>query len=159
MLWFWIKNVSRDVNFIPSLFLIMVALFALLGALRMGIGSLNSPGPGLMFFGAACILGILSLHLFAKSLIARSKERPILLEGSHWDRVIITLIAISAYTYILVPAGYLLSTFALLSLLFNIFPREKKGIMVIAAAGVAFLTYMIFFKILGVQLPRGLINF
>ncbi len=125
----------------------------------MGIGSLNDPGPGLMFFGAACILGILTLHLLAKSLLALSKEKPLRLEDSHWDRVIITLIAITVYSYILVPVGYLLSTFALLSLLFNISPRAKKGGMVIAAAGVALLTYMIFFKILGVQLPRGLINF
>ena len=159
MFWPWMKSVLKDANCVPSLFLMAISIFILLGALRMGIGSLNDPGPGFMFFCAACILGSLSLHLFAKSLLARSKERATLFKDTQWSRVLIVLIAVSIYTYTVVPLGYLLSTFALLSLLFNISPQAQKWIMVIAAACVASLTYIIFFKMLGVQLPKGLIPF
>lgn len=159
MYWSWIKNVLRDLNFLPSLFLIIVAIFVLLEAVKMGIGSLNSPGPGLMFFGTSCILGIIALHLFIESLFTGIVNRSISWQGSYLYRVIITIVSISVYIYILIPVGYIISTFALLALLFNIFRREKKGRMVIAALGVSLITYLIFYKALGVQLPMGWIKY
>jgi putative tricarboxylic transport membrane protein len=153
------KRALKDPNAVPSLLLLIMAVLVIVEAVRMDVGSLTAPGPGLMFFGAASILAVIAAHLLIKSFWAGVAEKLASPPEGRSYRVIVTLAAIGAYIFILIPVGYVVSTFALLAVLFNLARSNKKGAMVMAALGVSLVTYFVFDKLLGVQLPMGWIPF
>jgi hypothetical protein len=142
-----------------SLFWFCYAIFILIESLRLGIGKLHAPGAGFLSFGSSGLLGILSLALFVRSLSTKgeSKVQP-LFAGTLWKRALIVLLALLVYSRILPVAGYLISTFLLMSLLFWIVERQKTGWVLIFSFLTTLITYIVFSKWLNCQLPDGLLR-
>ena len=153
----WIAE--KDANLWTGLFLLILSGSVISEAFQLELGTPQNPGSGFMIFGAASVLGILALHQFIKSLCSqrRKVERPS--EEIHWGRVVSIMLANVVYIFLLHPLGYLLSTFLLLSFLFQIQERGKWFSAVGGAALTSFLSYLIFSRILQLNLPRGLIPF
>ncbi len=71
---------------------------------------------------------------------------------------LILLVALSAATYILGFAGYMITSFLLMFTMFFIYDRRRWYIHILASAVTSVLTFFIFYKLLGVQLPIGAFN-
>lgn len=162
-IWKWI--VKKDVNLWPSI-LLMIFSGAVAGeAYNLGLGSIHAPGPGFVIFGTSCLMGLLALHLFVKSLLTREgKEKMIedIWRGKRWRQVAIIFIGLVIYVFFLNPLGYLLATFFFLLFLFWIIKEDMKGEW-ITISGIAALasctTYLIFSRWFALQFPKGLIRF
>lgn len=159
----WI--VKKDVNFWPSILLMIFSGAVASEAYNLSLGNIHTPGPGFIIFGTSCLMGLLSLHLFFKSLLAREGEGEKIEDvwsGKHWRQVALILMALVIYVFFLSPLGYLLATFFFLIFLFWIIKEDTKGgwIMISGIAALAsWITYIVFSRWFALQFPKGLIRF
>jgi putative tricarboxylic transport membrane protein len=126
--------------------------------MQLKLGTFSDPGPGFMPFGTGLFLFFFSLPaLFRKSSEEEDEEGP--WAGPYWKRVITTIISLSVYALILTKLGYLLTTFLLMIFLFWAPEYKKWMVIIIKAALSAGVTYLVFDKWLGCQLPKGIFGF
>ena len=143
-----------------SLFWLLLSISIFIESLRLGIGTPRSPGMGFMSFGASGLLGILSLILFLRSSFKKgeAKADP-LFSGTLWKRVLFVLISLELYSRLLPVAGFLISTFLLMSLLFWILERKKVWRVLVSSVLTTGITYYVFSIVLNCQFPSGLLGF
>ncbi len=143
-----------------SLFWLLLSTYVCIASLRMGIGTLRNPGMGFMTFGAAGILGILSLILFAGSFLrGKRDELAPAFSGILWKRILFVLVVMIGYAKFMPDLGYLISTFLLMCSLFLILKRTRWWWAVGSSLLTTLLTYYIFSTCLNCQFPRGPFGF
>jgi putative tricarboxylic transport membrane protein len=142
-----------------GLFLMAVAGFVIREALELEVGTPTNPGSGFMIFGAAVALGLLALRQFVTSCAVRARATDSVAERIRWGRIVAVISAMVLYILALQSLGYLLCTFLLLSFLFQTLERGHWVARTVGAASTSFVTYVIFAKMLQLNLPRGLITF
>jgi putative tricarboxylic transport membrane protein len=153
----WVAK--RDTNFWTSLFLMVLSGAVIGEAFELEIGTPGSPGSGFMIFGTAMVLGILALHLFIKSLLSEKRRPEKAPEKTHRWRVVFVIGANIVYILILQPVGYLLGTFLLMSFLFQVSEEGKWFSSLWGAALTSLVSYLVFSRLLGLNLPRGWVPF
>lgn len=150
----------KSYNKWTGLFWIAFSVFVCVESLRLGIGTLGNPGMGLMAFGSSVLLGILSLILVLREVCAKEGGKPEpLFSGVLWKRIVLVMTALFLYEKVLTFAGYLLSTFFLMILLFGIMERQKFRWVLIQSLLTTVITYYVFSKGLDCQLPIGKLGF
>ena len=131
-----------------------------LWSLKYGFGSLSEPGVGFITFFAGAILALLSLLLFLSSF--REKEKPAdlreLWAGLDVKKALYVLMLLVVYPVLLRPAGFPLSTFVLLFLLFRVKGSYGIWTTLLASFFVTAVSYLVFQVWLQVQLPRGILG-
>ena len=152
----WIAK--KGANLWANLFLMLLSAAVISEAFELEVGTPNNPGSGFMIFGAAVVLGLLALHQFIKSLRsyqpgAESEER------IHWARILAVILANVLYICLFQPVGYLVCTFLFLWFLFQVMERGHWFQRLIGAALTSFITYVLFARMLQLNLPRGVIPF
>ena len=134
------------------------SVFIFLSSLKLGIGTPKEPGPGFMPLLASVLIFFLSLFVFIKRFHGTdakkipSKDRKFLLKASFF------VITILGYTLILNVAGYMIAAFLLLFAELSISEPKKWHKNTLIAAIVAILSFLLFRRLLGVQLPRGILS-
>jgi putative tricarboxylic transport membrane protein len=152
----WIANKGADLW--TGLFLMVFSGAVINEALNLELGTPRHPGSGFMVFGVAVVLGILALLQFLSSLLLKERLEQEA-ERIHLWRIIAIIGVNAIYIVALEPVGYLLCTFLLLCFLFQV---NEKGSWVSTVGGAAVtsvLTYVVFSRLLQLNLPKGLIPF
>ena len=143
-----------------SLFWLGLSVYVCVESLRLGTGTLRNPGMGFMGFGGSILLGIFSLALFLKATVKKGESKVSPAEApTLWKRVILVLLALLIYAKVMPLAGYLVSTFLLMSFLFWIVRKQKIGWVLISSFLTTFISYMVFSKWLNCQFPEGFFGF
>ena len=150
---------EKDANLWVGLFLMIFSGAVVSEAIELEVGTPNNPGSGFMIFGSGCILGLLALHQFIRSLRSRKSGSGPAAEKIHWGRIVAVIVTNILYISLLQLLGYLVCTFLLLSFLFQVLERGRWISRVIGSALTSFLTYMLFAKLLQLNLPKGVIPF
>jgi small-conductance mechanosensitive channel len=129
--------------------------------MEAGVGTFGLPGSGFLPFWSAAILGVLAIILTIKGFNSKRVEQKTieLPREAKRSRVILALISLLAYAILLERAGYLVMTFGLMIFLYMIAGRSKVWIQIVSAAITVLVTYVVFYRWLGVQLPRGIFSF
>jgi putative tricarboxylic transport membrane protein len=152
----WITK--RGANLWVNLFLMILSAAVISEALELEVGTPNNPGSGFMIFGAAMVLGLLALHQVIKSL-RFYKPRSESEERIHWARILAVILANVLYICLFQPVGYLVCTFLFLWFLFQVIERGHWFQRLTGAALTSFITYILFARVLQLNLPRGVIPF
>jgi putative tricarboxylic transport membrane protein len=142
-----------------GLFLMIVSGLVIREALELEVGTPTNPGSGFMVFGAAVALGLLALRQCVTVCATRAHATESAAERIRWGRILAAISAMVLYILTLQSVGYLVCTFLLLSFLFQVLERGHWIARTIGAAATSFATYVIFAKMLQLNLPRGLITF
>jgi putative tricarboxylic transport membrane protein len=149
-----------------SIFWTLIGIYVAIHAYWLGLGHLHSPGPGFIFFLAAVLLIVLSvadlLITFTgtgNAAIGGEKRETPVWSGVHWQKILLVLIAVSAYVYLLNRAGFLLSTFLLMLFLFKAVEPTRWWIAILSSIVTTTLSYAIFNRWLGVPFPGGILGF
>jgi hypothetical protein len=138
---------------IGSLFWLAVGLFFAVGGILLKLGTLRSPGPGFLPLMMALLLIVFSLYVFVKWLVSPGT----VLEGVQWRRQGVLVVSVFFYGLLLGFAGFLLSTFVLMFVVFGLF-SEGKGRwtkVLFYAALTALIGWLVFSVALKVPFPRG----
>jgi len=139
-----------------SLFWLVFSLIIFIESLRLGIGKLQDPGMGFMAFGASGLLGVFSLILFFQTILKteEAKTEPLFI-GKLWKRVFFVLIALLIYARLMPVAGYIISTFFLMSFLFWIVRGQKWWWVLVSSFLTTLATYYVFSVWLKGQFPES----
>jgi putative tricarboxylic transport membrane protein len=143
-----------------GLFWLVFAGVVCAAAVRMGIGSFQVPGPGLLPLLAAVAVGVLALLLLVRGTLKKEKGGRIseLWTGTTWKKVVLVSASLLIYALVLTRLGFLIATFGLMALLFGVLGRSQWWIRAIAALVTVLAAYAVFRMWLDVQLPKGLLG-
>lgn len=153
----WIAR--KGVDFWTALVLMIFSGAVIREALNLDVGTAANPGSGFMIFGAAGVLGVMASVQFAKSLRTRDQKTGEPPEKIHLWRIVSVIAANALYIAVLDWVGYIISTFILLCFLLQIYEKGRWTWAAGGAAATSLLTYLIFAKLLQLNLPKGLITF
>ena len=153
----WIANKGADLW--TGLFLMIFSGTVINEALNLDVGTPTKPGSGFMIFGTAVVLGVLALLQFLKALLSHDQLAEQEPETIHLWRIVAVIGANVLYIVLLEQVGYLLCTFLLLCFLFQAYEKGKWASAIGGAAATSLLTYVIFSRLLQLNLPKGLIPF
>jgi putative tricarboxylic transport membrane protein len=147
----WLNGISD-----LSLLGLSVIIFVL--SLKLGIGKVQSPGPGFMPSVVSVILFFLSLCVFVSRVREPVKDggKGRFIRWEYLKRPFALLAALIGYAFMLDLLGYLISAFLLMFMLFVIAEPQRWRKDLAIAAIVAALSYLVFHRWLGVQLPTGI---
>lgn len=141
-------------------FWIGLGLFVTVFSYRLGLGTLHSPGPGLMPF----ILGILLLVVSSYMLVVsfsepRGKREFSTAEASpvNIPKLGLVLVSLLVCAFLLETLGYLIATFLLLVVLFPSAGSRDWRFILIASALAVCLTYFVFGSF-GLRFPTGVLE-
>jgi len=151
------RNTDRS----SGLFWLVVGIGIAIGSLKYGFGTLHEPGPGFITFFAGAMLALLSLSLFFSSL-RDQKDRSgfqSLWAGLDPGKILYVIFLLVAYTFLLKPVGFLISTFFLLFLLFRIKGTYRLKSVFLMSLLVTVGSYIVFEIWLKAQLPKGVLGF
>ena len=151
----------RNTDGSSGLFWLVVGIGITINSLKYGFGTLHEPGPGFITFFAGAILIILSLSLFFfsfKDQKARTRLQT-LWAGLDPSKVLYVILLLVAYTFLLKPIGFLISTFFLLFLLFRVKGNYRLKSIFLMSLLVTVGSYIIFEIWLKAQLPKGVLGF
>jgi putative tricarboxylic transport membrane protein len=135
-----------------GLFCFGLSLFILWESLRLGIGTPNEPGSGFLSFCAGLTLSVLSLMLVYGSWRVREPRK------SLPRRVLLALISLFAYSLVLNKLGFIISTFFLVGVLFQLGEPRRWWALLGMSALVTLLAYLVFSILLNVYFPRGFLG-
>lgn len=150
----------KSLDLASSFFWLAFSMAAVAGSLRIGVGQLNNPGMGFMPLGASGTLAILSLVLFLKALLRKEdKAHEPLFAGKAWKRAVFVLIVLFLYARVMPSAGYLVTTFIGMALLFWVLEKKRPGMVLLCAFVSTLVTHLVFSKWLNCQFPAGFLGF
>ncbi len=143
---------------IASVVLLVCGGLLAFGALKLDRGDFNQPGPGFLPLGGAGLLILLSLA-YAVSSFRRAPDG----EESPWPklnraRLVVVMTSLALYCAVLESAGFILSTFVLMAVLFAVADPERWVAGLVKAALSTAVAYVVFEKLLMVQFPAGLLG-
>ncbi|MEI7670527.1 MAG: tripartite tricarboxylate transporter TctB family protein [Deltaproteobacteria bacterium] len=153
----WIARKGTD--FWTALVVMVFSGAVIREALDLDLGTPANPGSGFMIFGAAAVLGLMASAQCVKALFSKDQKEEEPREKIKIWRIVSVIAANAIYIAVLDRAGYILSTFILLCFLLQVYEKGKWVWAVAGAAATSVLTYLIFAKLLQLNLPQGLITF
>jgi putative tricarboxylic transport membrane protein len=130
---------------------------------RIGLGKLLDPGPGLFPFTLSLVVLLLSLCKLAKGVpsIEERKGKPGQKEEQspfeNTGKIVILTVILFAYTYILEPLGFLLTTFLVMAALLRVAGYTQWIRIIVYAIIICVITYT-GFTYLGTNLPTGIFD-
>lgn len=139
----------------------LVGLGFLFGGLRLGYGSLSTPGPGFLPSLIGGILSLLSILLFIVNVLAKN-----MLEGqvsfwkekSSWRKVLFSFLSLIFYLIFLNYLGYIITTFLFSLYLFKFIGKRGWWVSILVAILASSVSWVIFSVGMEVPLPKGMIK-
>ncbi len=145
---------------VTSVFWLCISVIVSVASFRLGLGKVTEPGSGFMPFGASVLLGILSIICFLQAKEQRkSEDLEPLFHGKFWFKVVVVFVVLFFYALTIPFAGYTITTFVLLIILFWIAGEKKIWKVVVYSFSTTVLTYYVFSKWLSLQFPIGPFGF
>jgi putative tricarboxylic transport membrane protein len=142
---------KRDIG-VAALTLIFGAAAAYESA-KLPFGTIHSPGQGFFPWWISAVIFLLALLLFFQALTSRSsvaRER-----SGRIVKVAMLLVILAAYTFLLEPLGYPLSTFLLVLFMLRAIDTQRWPVALGMAAITSVGSYVVFAIWLSIPLPRG----
>ena len=142
---------KRDIG-VAALTLIFGAAAAYESA-KLPFGTVHSPGQGFFPWWVSAVIFLLALLLLFQALTSRSS---VTREGSgRIAKVTLLLVILGAYTFLLEPLGYPLSTFLLVLFMLRAIDTQRWAVALGMAAITSLGSYVVFAIWLSIPLPRG----
>jgi len=146
----------RRSKIIASLLWILLALYVCVTSFKLGLGDLQSPGPGFMPFlsgGIMCLLGFIILLMEWKN-----KKGVLGWATVNWGKIIIILIGIILYATLLQKLGFSFTTFLVMALFFKVIGAQRWFFVLLSSFLTTLVIYLIFEVWLKSQFPKGILG-
>ena len=145
------KNLSETLG---SILLFLVGVGAIIGAVRLHVGSPTVPQPGFFPFMAGISLIILSSIIFIQGWLGHGEEK---VAFGEVRRPALMLAVLIALVMVLDRLGYVIGTFIACALILRILNVKSWRVLIITSLGLSVGTYVIFDRLLGIDLPMGML--
>jgi len=150
----------KTIDILSSLFLILIGVVFCLSSFSIGIGKINSPGPGLIPFGTGGLLILFSMGTIFETHFGRKLEgKASLFSGRRWGIVVAVLISLFLYALVLDLLGFIVTTFLTMGVLFKVSEKQSWKLALGASGLTTACTYFLFDYLLKCSFPRGFLGF
>lgn len=147
-------------DIIGSVLLILLGAGVVIESIRLKLGTPLMPQPGFFPFIGGCLLIGLALVLLVQSLRRRDETTRESGDATGTLRKPVILIAsLSVYTALIGPLGYVLPTIILVAVVLRVLGVTSWKILTLASLGMSVGAYVLFGRILGIDLPAGVLPF
>jgi putative tricarboxylic transport membrane protein len=147
-------------NILSSIFWLLIAAFAIISSISLGIGEFHNPRAGFFPFWAGILLAFFAVILLVRNSF--KKEKIILLatlwKDLNWGKIVIAVAALITYCLVLAKLGYIIATFGLMIILFYLGKMKSWGVILGSLLAVL-LSYGLFHYGLITPLPKGILPF
>lgn len=149
------KKADRISGVVGLLFAIFMGIHSYL----LGMGTLNKPGAGFLFFWTSVALGGLSLSVIIRAVTGRKPEegRPIF-GRQNLLKVVLVLVSVFLYAIFMERIGFIPVTLMLFLFLLGVIEKKKWSLTIFISVAVTVVSYLIFEVWLRSQLPKGLLE-
>jgi putative tricarboxylic transport membrane protein len=146
---------------ISGSFWLLFSLFISYESYKLGLGTVNQPGPGFLFFWTGIVVAILAITVIVKSLKKFSQEEVTdkAFGRSNVKKVVLVLAALFLYAFLMEWLGFFISTLLLFVFLLGVIEKKKWWFAVGVSVIVTILSYLLFETGLQSQLPKGILGF
>jgi putative tricarboxylic transport membrane protein len=146
---------------ISGSFWLLFSLFITYESYRLGLGTVNQPGPGFLFFWTGIVIAILAITVIVKSFKKFSQEevQDKAFGKSNVRKVVLVLAALFLYAFLMEWLGFFISTLLLFIFLLGVIEKKKWWFAVGVSVIVTVLSYLLFETGLQSQLPKGILEF
>lgn len=142
---------------IAALFLMILSVITgQYSIFTLKLGSMQLPAAGFMPMLASAVLFVASLLWLLGSLGKDENARPFW-EGRGWLNPLLAALVVFAYAFIMDKAGYLLSTLLFMVAWQFIIEREKPVKAAVISLVTTVVMWLLFSKLLAVQVPTGIL--
>src|SRR5512136_1402324 len=145
------KNAGDTVG---SLFLFFLGIGAVVGAIRLKVGSPTEPQPGFFPFLGGLSLIVLSTIIFFKGRMGESQKKVAFGEVGRPALLLVVMIGLVA---VLGSVGYVIGTFLASGLILRILNVKSWWTLILTSLCLSIGTYVLFDKLLGIDLPVGVL--
>jgi putative tricarboxylic transport membrane protein len=149
-----IRTKNRN-DVIGSIFLFFLGIGAIIGAIQLQVGSPTEPQPGFFPFVGGIILIVFSTIIFLQGWLGRSKEQ---IAFGEIGRPALLLVVMILLVAILDRLGYVVGTFIASGLILRILSVKSWKALILTSLCLSIGTYVLFDRLLGVDLPVGLLS-
>ena len=145
------KNTGDAVG---SLFLFLLGIGAVVGAIRLKVGSPTEPQPGFFPFLGGLSLIVLSTIIFFKGRIGQSQEK---IAFGELGRPALLLAVMIVLVAVLDSVGYVVGTFLASGIILRILNVKSWRTIIFTGLCLSIGTYILFDKLMGIELPVGIL--
>ncbi len=135
-----------------------IGLFIISYAPEFGLGSLSAPGPGFMPFLAGLIICGFSAITFLGAFLDKSAEVQEIWAKIKFQRLILTILMLVAYTLLVKRMGFLICTFILILIIMRYVAYQSWFKSILSGVLSSILAYVLFETWLKAQLPKGILG-
>ncbi len=146
---------KNRIDTIGSLILFFLGIGAVGGAIRLHIGTPTQPQPGFFPFLAGISLIILSPIIFLKGRYVMEPKKNLFGEVSRPAMLLLVMIGI---VVTLSYVGYVIGSFIASVLILRIMRVKSWSVLLLTGLFISSGTYLLFDKLLGVELPVGFLS-
>lgn len=140
---------------VANLSWLALAALAAVGAWRLEVGTLHSPGAGFLPFYAAILFGVLAFVSLLQDLRALSGPATEIWGGVRWGRWLTMAASLFIYVAVLEWLGFMLATFLLMLALFRLLEPYRWTTVILFSLLTMGSAYLFFVVLLDSRLPRG----
>ena len=149
---------------VGTIFWLLIGIITIIKGYQLGLGQVNKPGPGFIFFLAALLLIILSIvdliwNFSWKRITDKEKKEMSVWSGVQWQKILLVFGLLLAYAIFLQILGFLVCTFLLMVFLFKAVEPTGWIFILTTSSIIVSLSYLFFQFWLNVPLPEGLWGF
>jgi hypothetical protein len=141
-------------DIVGSLFLFFLGIGAVIGAIRLHVGSPTEPQPGFFPFLGGISLIVFSIIIFLKGRAGPHRKK--VASGEVWRPVLLLAVMI-ALVAVLSRVGYVIGTFIASGLILRIMNVKSWRVLLLTSLCLSVGTYILFDKLLGIELPVGIL--
>lgn len=145
---------------IGGFFWLLFSLFISYESYRLGLGKVNQPGPGFLFFWTGIVVAILSIVVIVRSFAARASEevKETTAGEGRLTKIIPVLIALFLYAFLIEWLGFIVVTLLLFLFILGVVEKKKWLFTIAVSVAVTLFAYLVFEVALQSQLPKGLLG-
>ncbi len=140
-----------------GVFILGFSIFIALSALKLGIGTINDPGPGFVPFLCAVLLFILScllsLKFLKEDISHETSERNV-----RYGKIIFIIVILLGYSLLLDSIGFFIITFMFMFVLSLMESRKALVSALVGGIVTTISAYILFELLLGVRFPKGILG-
>ena len=151
----------RRADQITGVLVLIFSAAVMEGGRRMPPSNTFGPGAGFLPFWLGALLAFLSLILIVQATrrAAEAAPRPLTPSRVALIAVLSTAAGLAGYILLLEPLGFLLATALFGAFLLGVVERERWTVTLSVSVVKAFVLYVVFQRLLGVNLPQNVLGF
>jgi len=137
-----------------GLLLFLLGIGAIIGAIQLHVGSATEPQPGFFPFLGGISLAVLSSIIFLKGWLGLGRKKAAF---GNIGRPALLLVVMMVLVGVSDRLGYVIGTFVASGLILRILNVKSWRVILITVFCLSVGTYLLFDKLLGIELPVGIL--